>query len=56
VVEAPAIEGGQRVRRQALPAVDGGVDALLDQEASEGFVGVAIEFARGLFAAAQEAG
>jgi hypothetical protein len=55
VVQAPAIEGAQRVRWQALPAVQGGIDTDIREKPTEGLVHIAIPLAGGLLAASEGA-
>jgi len=55
MVQGPAIERGERIRRQMAPAVDGGIYPGIEKESAEGFIGVAVQLAGGVLAASQHA-
>src|SRR5690349_21026563 len=55
MVQAPAVERGQHIRRQAAPAIRARVNTGVFQEAPKGFVGIAIQLACGLLTTGEHA-
>src|SRR4051812_8702841 len=55
MVQTPAVEGGQGVWWQVVPAIHCGVNSSIGQAAAKSLVGIAVQLARGFLAPGQHA-